>query len=208
MSITLTQFIILIVCATSILAWQRPALLDHWIFNPYRIKTRQQFHRFISSGLIHKDGWHLFFNMLALYFFGDRVELYFGILFPTYGKVLYIALLILGVIVANIPSYLKHLHFSYYNSLGASGGVSAVVFSSILFEPINPICLYFAICLPGFLLGSLFLVYSWYRAKYQADTINHDAHLFGALFGLIFTFVLHPTVLIRFVEQISTYGFF
>jgi membrane associated rhomboid family serine protease len=117
-------------------------------------------------------------------------------------------LFVLGTVVANVPSYIKHRHFAYYNSLGASGGVSALVFSSILFDPLSKICLYFAICLPGFILGTIFLVYSYYRGRYQTDTINHDAHLFGALFGILFTIMLKPSVLPAFINKLGSFSFF
>ena len=208
MSFGVNTMLMLGILGISLLAWQRPALMNRLIFNPWQIQQSGQFDRFLGSAFIHKDGWHLFFNLFALYFFGEKVELFYTWFFPGYGPFLFVLLFVVGAIVASIPSYIKHRHFMYYNSLGASGGVSAVVFSSIMFDPMSKICLYFAICLPGVVLGTLFLAYSWYRGKYQTDSINHDAHLYGALFGLFFTIILKPSVLPLFLNKLADFTLF
>jgi membrane associated rhomboid family serine protease len=141
--------------------------------------------------------------MFALFFFGQHVAYYFG----PQGNILMITLYLLGIVIADIPTYLKYQDVPKYNSLGASGGVAAVVFSSIMFEPINPIYIMFIpIGIPGFILGALYLVYSYYQGKRMSDNINHDAHLFGAIFGLAFTVILRPGVVISFVQQISNWS--
>ena len=118
-----------------------------------------------------------------------------------------LSMYLLGIIVSDIPTFLKYQDVPNYNALGASGGVAAVVFSSILFDPLNPIYLMFIpIGIPGFVLGILYLVYSYYQGKRMADNINHDSHLFGAIFGLIFTVVLRPGVIVSFIEQIKDWS--
>jgi membrane associated rhomboid family serine protease len=208
MSFSFTLGIIGITVLTSYLAWQNDDRLYKAVFYPNRIKNNKEYYRFISSGFIHKDGWHLFFNMLALYFFAEKVEWIFGIIYGSYGVFYLLALYLLGIIVADIPSYIKHRNNPHYNSLGASGGVAAVVFSSILFDPVTPICLYFAICIPGFIMGALFLVYSFYQGQKTNDSINHDAHLFGAIFGIVFTLILRPNVLNNFISKLQTWTLF
>lgn len=208
MQISITTIIIILTVIASYYAWNKPAIMYKWLFNPYYIHQHKAYHRFITSGFIHKDGWHLFFNMIALYFFGEKVEYIFSMFFGDLGGLLFIALYILGIIISDIPSYIKHRNAEYFNSLGASGGVAAVVFSSILFDPLSAICLYFAICVPGFILGAFFLIYSWYRGKQSADNINHDAHLYGALFGVIFTIILKPQVLPLFFQKLATFSLF
>jgi len=208
MTFGVNTILMLLILGTSLYAWQKPSVMSRLIFNPQHIQSTGQWDRFLGSGFIHKDGWHLFFNLLAMYFFGEKLEYIFSLFFEGTGGLLFVMLFVLGTVVANVPSYIKHRHFAYYNSLGASGGVSALVFSSILFDPLSKICLYFAICLPGFILGTIFLVYSYYRGRYQTDTINHDAHLFGALFGILFTIMLKPSVLPAFINKLGSFSFF
>lgn len=203
MNLNTTTIILIVTIATSFFAWNREDIYKKWILNPYQIRHNRQYWRFITSGFVHINYMHLFFNMFALFFFGQHVAYYFGL----GGDLLLLVLYLLGIIISDIPTYLKYQDKPQYNSLGASGGVAAVVFSSIMFDPLNPIyILFIPIGIPGFVLGVLYLVYSYYQGKRMADNINHDAHLFGAIFGLVFTVMLRPGVVISFVEQISNWG--
>jgi membrane associated rhomboid family serine protease len=203
MILNTTTWILIITIASSFFAWNRPDIYQKWILNPYQIKLKGEYWRFITSGFVHLNYMHLFFNMFALFFFGQNVAYYFG---PR-GDLLMVVLYLLGIVVSDIPTYLKYRNMPNYNSLGASGGVAAVVFSSIIFDPLNPISIIFIpIGIPGFVLGALYLVYSYYQGKRMADNINHDAHLYGAIFGLIFTVMLRPGVVLAFVEQISNWS--
>jgi membrane associated rhomboid family serine protease len=203
MSVTL--IIIVVTVLASFYAWNNAAVLSRWIFNPYTITRRSQYDRFITSGFIHNDYGHLFFNMLTLYFFGSVVEFYFmGFFGSTIGAALYVLLYLVAIVVADIPTFFKNKDKSYYNSLGASGGVSAIVFSGIMFQPVADICLYFILCLPGFLLGALYLAYSIHKSRQPgSDNINHDAHLYGALFGILFTIIAIPRSIELFWGQMS-----
>jgi len=203
---TLTFLFIGITVITSIYAWNNARIQYGWMMNPYEIRRRKQYFRFVSSGFIHQDGVHLFFNMFSLYFFGQNVEAYYTYIFGVPGLLLFGALYILGIVVSDIPSYLKHKNRPAYNSLGASGGVSAVIFASVLFDPVSNICLYAILCLPGFLLAILYLIYSYYQGKRGGDNINHDAHFYGAVFGIIFTIVIYPLVVVNFIEHLKDYS--
>ena len=134
-----TLILIIITIGISIYAWKQPALYQKWILNPYKVNHLNQYWRFLTSGFLHLNYTHLFFNMFALYFFGQNVAYYFG----RNGDWMMIALFLLGIIVSDIPTYLKHRNNPNYNSLGASGGVAAVIFSSIMFDPLNKIYLFF-----------------------------------------------------------------
>ncbi len=203
MILNTTTWILIITIITSIYAWNHPDIYQKWILNPYRIKHHRQYWRFLTSGFVHINYVHLFFNMFALFFFGQNVAYYFG---PN-GDTLMVVLYLLGIMISDIPTYLKYQNMPNYNSLGASGGVAAVVFSSIMFDPLNPIRIMFIpIDIPGFVLGALYIIYSYYQGKRMADNINHDAHLFGAIFGLLFTVALRPGVVVSFVEQISNWS--
>lgn len=195
---------------TSVVSWYaytRPPLIARFLFNPYKIETSKEYYRFLSSALIHGSFMHLLFNMIALYFFGVVVEKLFYILFGAIGSFYFIALYVLAVIVADIPTYFKQRNNPGYNALGASGGVSAIVFAFILFLPTQDICLYFFICLPGFILGAAYLIYSYINSRRPHSGINHEAHLYGALFGLVFCIILYPKSVPGFIHQLMDWKF-
>ncbi len=208
MNLSVTTIIIIITVIASLYAWNKPHILQRWIFNPYAVNTRQEYFRFITSGFIHQDYMHLFFNMFTLYFFGNQIEQIYAYLMGEIGLVIYVAMYLLAIIVSDISTYLKHRHDPGYNSLGASGGVSAVIFSFILFDPTSNLYLFALIPIPGFILGALFLIYSFQRSKQTGDRINHDAHLYGALFGILFTIILEPNVIGSFFRQIVDFRLF
>lgn len=206
MSVTL--IIIIATAALSFYAWQNSDLFNRWMFNPYKTYTQRQYYRFLSSGFVHTDGTHLLFNMITLYFFGTKLETYYAEIFGTKGLVIFVITYLAGIVVSDLKTFVKHRDNPGYNSIGASGGVSSILFASILYDPTSAICLYFAICIPGFILGGLYLVYSYYQGKSSAGRINHDAHLYGALFGIVFTILVRPPVLAEFIEQIQNFRIF
>jgi membrane associated rhomboid family serine protease len=206
MDLSLTTILMGITALSSIVAFNRPALLNRWMFIPYRIKQRNQWDRFILSGFIHKDYMHLFFNMFTFYFFGGVVERFFNYQFGLeLGGLIFLGFYLVAIVVADIPTYLKEQRNSYYQALGASGGTSATVFASIILVPLSDICLFGILCLPGFLLGGFFLIYSYVKGQQGQDNINHDAHLYGALFGIAFILILSPSSAGLFLEQLKSY---
>ena len=192
----------------SMYAFKNTAAMQMLIMNPYVVNQRKQYYRLLTSGFIHKDHTHLLWNMLSLFFFGGVIEREFEKIFDARGTVYYILLYTIGIIVSDIPTLFKNKDNPGYNSLGASGGVAAVIFASIILLPLQDICLYFAICMPGFILGTLYLVFSYYQGRKANDGINHDAHLYGALFGLVFCAVLYPASIPQFIDQVSGWRFF
>jgi membrane associated rhomboid family serine protease len=200
MELSVTVFIIIITAGISLFTMQQPQVLHKLMMNPYMITQRNQYYRLITSGFIHKDFMHLLFNMFSFYFFGTQLEYIFQYIFGELGIVYFILLYILGIIISDIPTLFKYRNSYHYNSLGASGAVSAVIFACILFQPLQDICLYAVLCFPGFILGIVYLIYSYYSAKKSRDGINHDAHLYGALFGIVFCLVLYPNSIFIFIE--------
>ncbi len=204
----ITLIIIVITGIISIRAFSNITLLKRWIFNPWLARHSGQYYRFLTSGFIHKDWMHLAFNMFTLYFLGSGVEMYFQYIFGPSGDLYYVLLYLSAIIVSSIPSFIKHKDHEFYNSLGASGGVSALVFCFILIAPVTPLCLFGILCLPGFILGALYIIYSINMARRQMDNINHDAHLWGALYGLVFIIILRPGIISTFIDQVSNYKLF
>jgi membrane associated rhomboid family serine protease len=202
---SITFIIIAITVAITVYTWSHTDLQYKLMLNPYSISRKNEFFRFITSGFIHQDFIHLGFNMFTFYFFGQAIEYIYANLFGEMGSILFVALYLIGIIVSDIPTYLKHKDNPGYNSLGASGGVSAVVFSSILFYPLNEICFYGLLCFPGFILGALYIIYSIYMGKKSMNNVNHDAHLYGALFGIAFSILIQPAVAFTFFEQVANY---
>lgn len=197
-----TYILMAVIGLVTYFAWERPEWHRRLMLNPYTVVHEKKYYQLITSGFVHNNGIHLLLNLFTLYFFGLAIEQIFYSYFGDLGLVLYILLFITAVIVANIPTTIKHKNNYNYNSLGASGGVSALVMAFILFDPIRDLCLYAIICLPGYILGGLFIVYSIIMSKRNTDNINHDAHLFGAIYGVIFTLLLRPSTLAYFIEAI------
>lgn len=205
---SITIILIIITSGISYYAFNNSLFMDKMIMNPYRVTQKNEYYRFITSGFIHADFGHLIFNMLSLWFVGEQIERLFNILFGPSGTAYYLFLYLVGIIVSDIPTFLKHKNNSRYNSLGASGGVSAVLFAAFLYAPLMQVCLYFFLCMPGFIFGALFLAYSIYEGRRGRSYVNHSAHLYGAIFGLVFMAVVYPASVPGFFEQIATWRLF
>lgn len=202
---TITIFIIAITSIISMYAFSKPLLIEKWVFNSYKIYHRKEYWRILTSGFIHSDYSHLIFNMISLYFFGVFVEGYYQYVFGFfYGSALYIGLYLIGVVLSDAYSLWTYKDYLNFNSLGASGAVSAVVYASILLSPLDKIYIFFIpIGIPGFIYGFIYLIYSSYLAKQSHDNVNHWAHFGGAIIGVVFTIGIYPAAIGLFIEQIS-----
>ena len=203
----ITYIIIGITSLFSILAFQNQDLFNKHVFNPYIIKRNKEWHRFFTHALLHADWMHLILNMYVLYIFGKTLEdNYFRSLFDSKAGLNYALLYVGGVLISSFPSFEKHKDNGYYNAVGASGAVSAVLFSSIVINPVESrIGLMFlppSLWPPAYVFGILYLLYSWYMAKRGGDNIGHDAHFWGAVFGVVFTIILKPALALHFIQQI------
>ena len=182
---------------TSVLAFSNENIYSGFILQPYAVYRHSRTYTVLTSGLIHADWMHLFFNMITYYFFAFRLE-------PALGHWQFAFLYIVSLILSDLPTVYKHRNDEWYHSLGASGAVSAVIFSSIMFHPIDNIYLMFIpFGVPAVLFGFLYLIYCSYASRVSRDNINHDAHLFGAISGLFITVILKPGILSDFITQIS-----
>jgi membrane associated rhomboid family serine protease len=190
-SLSITLILVISTCIISISGFNRHNVIDDLIFYPPAVK-RNQFYRFISHGFIHADPVHLAFNMIALYSFGQNLEDVFSFpcVFGNFGKLIFLLLYFTGLIVASLPDYFKYKESYHFKSLGASGAVSAIVFSMIIFFPQSPIGLLFLpINIPGYIFAIIYLGVSVYLDKRGGGKINHSAHFWGAAYGIVFTLV-------------------
>ncbi len=186
-------------------AWERPKLLERLILWPPAVDRYKQFDRLLTHGFIHADGMHLMFNMITLYSFGQAMERYFT---ARIGSVGYLMFYLSAVVVAILPTYMRHRHDSSYRSLGASGAVSAVLFASILLDPWAGIYLFLIpIPVPAFVFAGLYIWYTMWMDKRGGDNINHSAHLWGALYGMMFTLLLQPALAGQFLRRLVSPAF-
>lgn len=194
-----TLIIIAITAVVSVMGFSNADLVQRLILWPPALTRDKQYYRLISYGLVHADAGHLFFNMFTLYFFGRAMEpLYNNYLGPFGFALFYVG----GLVVSILPTYLRNQHNSRYRSLGASGAVSAALFAFILLQPWAMIIV-FVLPLPAILYAVLYIVYSFYMQRQAADNINHDAHLWGAAYGVVFTLLMEPRVLGMFLQSLA-----
>ncbi len=200
---SISILILLITCAVSLVAFGNQMLLLKLRFNAYEIHKHKQVYRFLTYSLVHADTLHLFVNMYVLYSFGPWVEFFYKQFFLEKGNLFFVLLYLGAVFTSVIPAYEKHKNQIYYNAVGASGAISAIVFASILFDPLAPMGLLFLpFHFPAVVFGLAYLVYSYYMAKKGNDNIGHDAHFFGALFGIMFTILLNKNIALNFYYQL------
>lgn len=199
---SITNIIVGITCLVSIILMQNRAGKMLLIFHPATIREEHQWWRFLTSGFVHADGVHLAINMFVLWSFGNAIErFYFPTFLGDFSAQKYMLLYFGGIVAASVPSYVRHNRDPNYAALGASGGVSAVVFAAILFEPWRNLYLYGVIAIPQILAGAAYLVYSWYQDKRAADNIGHMAHFTGAVWGFVITGLMRPELFIRFIQK-------
>lgn len=203
----ITYIIIAVTVITSIYAMNNDLLKDKLMFNAYKINHGKQWYRFFSHGLIHADFPHLIFNMYSLYMFSGAVEYYYKdeMIFGAKGPLFFILLYVGALAMSSLFSYEKHKNDMWYNALGASGAVSAVIFAFIALNPRVKLGLLF---IPGFrveayIFGVIFLGIEYYMARRGNSNIGHDAHFWGAIYGVVFTFILKPSLFSNFINQLT-----
>ncbi|WP_458071722.1 rhomboid family intramembrane serine protease [Rhodanobacter sp. BL-MT-08] len=194
-----TFIIIAITGIVSFMAFKNSRLMNDLILWPPAITKQREYHRLVTYGLVHADFGHLFFNMLTLYFFGQVMEVFFAGHLGSFGFALFY---IGGLVFSILPTYVKNRNNSGYRSLGASGAVSAVLFSYILLLPWNKIIV-FVIPMPAIVYAVLYTGYSIFMDRRGQGNINHSAHLWGAAYGVIFTLLMDSRVLPYFINQLS-----
>ncbi len=201
-ALSVTNITVGITCLVSIILMQNRGGKMLLVFHPATIREHNQWWRFLTCGFVHADGVHLAVNMFVLWSFGNAIErFYFPTFLGDFGAQKFMLLYFGGIVAACVPSYVRHNRNPGYAALGASGGVSAVVFAAILFEPWQNLYLYGVIAIPQILAGAAYLVYSWYSDKRAADNIGHMAHFTGAIWGFVITGLMRPELFVRFVQK-------
>ena len=205
--ITLSLVIIVITSLISIQAFNKREIMYKLEYSPYLVSNKRQFYRMGSVVLVHSDGTHLFVNMLVLFMFGRSVEGVFSTEFGFFGPLLFLLLYIGGALFASLPAMGKHRNNPNYRAVGASGAVSSIVFCFILIFPtenINLLILPF-LDIPAWIFGGMYLALEYYLDKRSMDNVAHDAHFWGALFGIIFPLLLRPELGPRFLALIGVF---
>jgi membrane associated rhomboid family serine protease len=210
MALSINLIIVIITALVSIGGFSNPKVIDDLIFYPPAVTHRNQWYRFFSCGLIHADWGHLIFNMLALYLFGGSVESAFVSLIGPSGRYIYLLMYVSALLISLLPTYFKNKENYHYRSLGASGAVSAVIFAGLMLAPETEVFIFFIpIPIPGFIFAPLYLLISAIMDKKGNTSINHSAHIWGAIYGLAFIIVLGRVidynVVARGIERIQAY---
>lgn len=202
----MTIVFIIITALVSILAFNNEHLFSKMKFSPYQVYHRKEYYRLLSHGFVHADWVHLIVNMIVLYSFGSAVENYFNQLellgIIKFGKAWFTFMYLAAIVFSSLTTLAKHKDHIFYNSVGASGGVSAILFCSIFFDPWAKLGLYFVIPVPAIIFGIGYLIYSQYMSKRNTDNVNHDAHFVGAVFGFLFPLLIKFDLIHIFLNQL------
>ena len=202
----ITLVIVIVTILVSLYAFKRQELLYRFDLSPYHIVHKQQYYRIFTHAFLHADYVHLAINMLVLYSFGSYVEHKLddleaqGVIFS--GPFFFVLLYLASIALASLTTISRYRNDEKYSALGASGAVSAVVFTYIFFAPLQKIYFYMVLPIPGILFGILYLIYSSYMGKRNKDNINHSAHFWGAVVGFIFPILLEPSLFLDFLENL------
>lgn len=195
-------FFLILTVLISWQAFQNQALLSRLLLEPYAVKHRGEFYRLLSHMLVHADFTHLAFNMMTLYFIGSYLEQIWQLQFGVSNARIYLFLLyVVGGLCATLWPMMRNQDNPSYRSLGASGAVSAILFAFILWDPTQALYLMFIpIPIPAYIFGPLYIAFEYYSMRKGKTGIAHDAHIGGAVFGVLFVLLIAPEKGMQFVH--------
>lgn len=203
-----TLIIIIATCLVSYQGFNNNVFFDKLKHYPYLEARNKSYSRWLSAGFLHGSWAHLLINMFVLYQFGTAVENFIVVQKgAVMGRTLFTLSYILMVALANIPTYLKHKNNPGFASIGASGAVSGILFMFILLDPWRMLYLFFIVPCPAFVAGVLYLIYSSWASRKGHDRIDHDAHFYGAIWGLVFMILLYPGSIQLFISNLTNVPF-
>lgn len=201
----ITLIIIVVTCVFSIIGFNRPDVMMKFNFNAYKIFHHKEYYRLITHAFLHVDWMHLIVNMFVFWSFGRAVQMYFDYYISTNTTFYFLILYFGSIISSTLYDLAKHKHDIYYNAVGASGAVSAIVYCSIFFAPLSKLYFFGVIPITGIVFGILYLAYSWYLGKKGIDNIGHNAHFWGAIFGFLYPMAIKVSLFGHFYHQLFGY---
>lgn len=198
----MTIILIAITVVVSYAAFKSARLMDQLQFNASKVYYKNEYHRLVTHAFVHANWEHLFVNMVVLFSFGRAIEFYFKTNFGERHTFYYALLYLGGILFSNIYALIKQRKNFFYNSVGASGAVAAILFASIFFDPWNMIYFFGILPIPGIIFAALYLIYSYQMSMKQKDNVAHDAHFLGAVFGFIFPILINPILFETFLDKL------
>lgn len=200
----MTLVIIIVTLIITVITFYSEELMSRLMLNPYQVIQKREWYRLITHGFLHADWTHLIINMIVLYSFGTNIERWFLQLelsgYISSPALTYSLLYFGGIIISSLITLYRHRNNRWYNSVGASGAVSAVIFTSIFFSPMDRLYFFAVLPIPGIIFAILYLVYSSYMSRRNRDNINHDAHFMGAVYGFAFPILIDTDLLRHFID--------
>lgn len=185
----LSLLLIIINVIVSYRGFNNPAFFNTYSFSVDKVLLQKDYKVLVTSGFLHVGWLHLLFNMFSLYIFSQGVE-------PYLGSLQFMLIYFTSLICGNLFSIVVHRNQPGYTSVGASGAVCGIIFSAIALSPNMGIGFFFLpISIPAWIFGLLYIIYSIYGLRSRADNVGHDAHLAGAIAGLVLTVILNPEAL-------------
>ena len=201
--ISITLIIIIFTALISYQGFNRYEFIDKLKHSPIREARGKEYYRLLTSGFVHADWTHLLVNMFVLYSFGEYIESYIVAIFGNpLGKIIYVVMYLLNIILANIPTMIQHRHNPAFASIGASGAVSGIVFIFILLQPWAILSLFFIIPVPAIIAGVGYLIYSSWAANKGHGHLDHSAHFAGAVAGMVMIVILRYEILAEFFTKL------
>ena len=200
---TITLALCIVTFLISFQGFNNYNIVDKLRHYPVAEHKNKEYYRFLSSGFVHGGWLHLIINLFVLYQFGPIVEEIYSQLFgPLWGPTIFLLVYLSTIVAADLPTFFKHKNNPGYSAIGASGAVSGIVFIYILFFPWAQLALYGIIPFRAIFGGIAYLIYSSWASKNQNDRIDHSAHFYGAVYGMVVTIILEPAVLNNFIHQL------
>jgi len=207
----MTYLIIAFTALVSIQAFNKSEWFSKLQFNPYQVYHRKELYRLLTHGFLHANWTHLIINMLVLFFFGPYAEKQLASILPQSMQPLHHLIFLFfyfaSIVIASLITVFKQKDNAWYNAVGASGAVSAVVFFFIFFNPWEMLYFYGILPIPGIIMGILYLGYSHFMSKRGTDNINHDAHFVGAVFGFVFPLFINFRLIFYFLDRLLSFSF-
>ncbi len=205
----MTLIIIVVTIIITVIAFNSEEVMSRLMLNPYQVTQKREWYRLITHGFLHADWTHLIINMIVLFSFGSNIEKSFQELrmsgYISSPALTYSLLYFGGIVISSLITLVRHRNNRWYNSVGASGAVSAVIFTSVFFSPLDRLYFFAVIPIPGILFAILYLVYSSYMSRRNRDNINHDAHFLGAVYGFVFPILIDLDLVSHFISEISIF---